>query len=69
MTNLDWNKYRLEVAKEALAAMISAGTTCFSHVGKVESKCAVYPDPDEICSMAVLYADVLIKELKSENDE
>ena len=63
MTNLDWNKYRLEVARDALAAIINAGTY------NKNSKYSIFPDPDEICSMAILYADVLIKELKSENNE
>ena len=43
---------RWEAAKDAMCAMIEAGTVR-----------GIFPDPEEVCGMAVLYADNLIKQL------
>ena len=50
----DWLDFRREAAKGAMCAMIQAST----------DEC--YPDPNEICCMAIEYADELIKQLKEE---
>lgn len=44
--------FRREAAKDAMRSMINA---C--------SKDGIFPDPEEVCGMAVLYADNLIKQL------
>jgi len=49
----DWDAYRREAAKDAMLKMIMR-----------DFDTAVYPDPQEICGMAVLYADELIKKLQ-----
>ena len=47
-----WCKFRAEAAKAAMAACLK------------EEADGAYPDPEEICGMAVLYADELIRLLK-----
>ena len=54
ISTFDWQAFRAEAAKAAMHAMISAGSD------------RVYPDPDEVSQMAVLYANKLIGELKDE---
>ena len=49
----DWAAYRREAAKEAMLKMLMS-----------DFDTDAYPDPQEICGMAVLYADELIKQLK-----
>ena len=52
----DWTAFRRETAQKALLNAI--------HVED-----GVYPDPDEICGMAVLYADRLIELLREEKSD
>jgi hypothetical protein len=49
----DWAAYRREAAKEAMLKMLMC-----------DFDTDAYPDPQEICGMAVLYADELIKQLQ-----
>lgn len=49
----DWAAYRREAAKEAMLKMLMR-----------DFDADAYPDPQEICGMAVLYADELIKNLQ-----
>lgn len=49
----DWDAYRREAAKEAMLKMLMR-----------DFDTDAYPDPQEICGMAVLYADELIAKLK-----
>lgn len=51
----EWDNFRREAAKDAMCAMIKEFT-----------EKDLYPDPDEICCMAICYADELIKQLKEE---
>lgn len=50
----EWELFRREVAKDTLCSMVSAYTV---------DNANVFPDPEEVCGMAVLYADELIKQL------
>jgi len=50
-------RFRREAAKDAMCAMIKEFT-----------EKDLYPDPDEICCMALCYADELIKQLKEEKE-
>ena len=51
--SVDWDAYRREVAKAAMLKMLMC-----------DFDTDAYPDPQEICGMAVLYADELIKQLQ-----
>lgn len=50
---IDWQAFRAEAAKDAMCAMINSCSTD-----------GIFPDPDEVSGMAVLYADNLIAKLK-----
>lgn len=50
-----WDEYRREVAKDTLRSMVAAYTIDSANI---------FPDPEEVCGMAVMYADELIKQLK-----
>ena len=54
---IDWEAFRREAAKDAMCAMITATATD-----------SIHPDPDEICCMALCYADELIKQMKEEKE-
>ena len=49
---VDWSSFRRKTANNAMCAIITANPD------------GVYPDPEEIAEMAILYADELIKQLK-----
>ena len=49
--------FRAETARQAMLKMIEVGT-----------ENGIYPDPDEVCGMAVLYADNLMKKLLNNAD-
>ena len=49
----EWELFRREAAKDAMCAMITADTND-----------GIYSDPDEVCGMALLYADKLIDLLR-----
>lgn len=51
--SVDWQTFRAEAAKDAMCAMINSCSTD-----------GIFPDPDEVSGMAVLYADNLIAKLK-----
>ena len=51
----DWAAFRKEAAKDALSAMLKGLT---DH--------DLYADPEELCGMAVCYADELIKQLNED---
>lgn len=51
--SVDWDAYRREAAKAAMLKMLMC-----------DFDTDAYPDPQEICGMAVLYADELIKQLQ-----
>ena len=50
---MDWDAFRCEVAKQCLPALIQP---------LVDD--GIFPDPEEVAGMAIVYADELIKELK-----
>ena len=52
--SFDWQAFRAEAAKAAMVACLK------------EEADGAYPDPEEVCGMAVLYADELIRLLKDE---
>ena len=54
----DWEKFRREAAKDAMCAMINSCSTD-----------GIFPDPDEVSGMAVLYADNLIAKLKEDGKD
>jgi hypothetical protein len=49
----DWDAYRREAAKAAMLKMLMC-----------DFNTDAFPDPQEICGMAVLYADELIEKLQ-----
>ena len=54
----DWAAFRRDAAKAAMLKMLMR-----------DFDTDVYPDPQEICGMAVLYADELIKQLNTKRNE
>lgn len=54
-SSVDWDAFRREAAKGALNAIVNSS-----------SGDGIFPDPEEVCGMAVLYADELIGQLKKE---
>ena len=53
LEEMGWDSFRREAAKDAMCAMITADTND-----------GIYSDPDEVCGMALLYADKLIDLLR-----
>lgn len=54
--SFDWESFRRETAKSAMLSIIKTAV----------DKDFIYPDPEEVGAMAVLYAEELIRELKDE---
>ena len=51
-TDIDWKAYHREAAKVILASL-------------VVSENGIYPDPEEVAGLAIVYADELVKQLKN----
>lgn len=54
LTKIDWEQRRFEIAKSVMSARISASS--------------VFPDEDELASIACRYADALVKQLKAKQN-